>query len=75
MDALGRIVVPKALREQLHLQPGMTLDISWYDEGLRLIPQGRVARLQRDDEGRLVGTSTTVVTDDMVFDLMEVGRR
>ena len=35
IDAAGRIVVPKALREELGLTPGSTVDISRYGFGLQ----------------------------------------
>lgn len=74
MDALGRVVVPKALRDRLGLTAGTVLDISWYDDGLRLVVGGRTARLVESESG-LVAESDTVVTDDMVFDAIEAGRR
>jgi hypothetical protein len=51
------------------------LDISWYDEGLRLIPGGRTARLETRPDGRVVATSDTEITDEMVFEAIESGRR
>ncbi len=74
IDSLGRIVVPKALREALSLTPGSTVDISLYGGGLQLTPDGRTARLVEVD-GVLVAESDTVVTDDMVFGLIDSGRR
>jgi AbrB family looped-hinge helix DNA binding protein len=74
IDSLGRIVVPKALREALGLTPGMTVDLSRYGAGLQLVPAGRTARLLEVD-GALVAESTTQVTDDIVFGLLDSGRR
>ena len=62
---MGRIVVPKPLRDALGLTPGTTVDISRYGAGLQLIPGGRTARLVSEG-GVLVATSETVVTDDDV---------
>lgn len=36
MDAAGRLVVPKALREQLQLAPGCKLEIETAGDGIRL---------------------------------------
>jgi len=55
MDAAGRIVVPKRLREELGLTPGSTIDISRYGAGLQLVPAGRTARLV-EESGVLVAT-------------------
>ncbi|HEU4360102.1 MAG TPA: AbrB/MazE/SpoVT family DNA-binding domain-containing protein [Mycobacterium sp.] len=75
IDSVGRIVVPKPLRDALGLTPGTVVDISQYGSGVQITPGGRTARLQRDTTGRLVAQSDTVVTDDMVFALIDAGRR
>jgi AbrB family looped-hinge helix DNA binding protein len=74
IDQVGRILVPKALREQLGLTPGSTVDLSLYGDGLHLSPAGRTAMLERHD-GRLVAVSETRVTDDDVFGLIDSTRR
>lgn len=74
MDSLGRIVVPKPLRDALGLTPGAKVDVSRYGAGLQLVPTGRTARLI-EVEGTLVAESTTTVTDDVVFGLLDSGRR
>ncbi len=74
MDSVGRIVVPKALRDALGLRPGSTVDISRYGSGLQIIPSGRTARLV-DEAGVLVATGETTIDDDLVFGLIDAGRR
>ena len=74
VDAVGRIVVPKPLRDALGLTPGTVVDISLYGAGLAVIPGGRTARLVEED-GVLVADSDTVVTDEEVFRLIDAGRR
>ena len=74
IDAVGRIVVPKPLREALGLTPGSTVDISRYGAGLQLVPTGRTARLV-DEEGVLVATGDTIIDDETVFGLLDAGRR
>jgi len=75
VDALGRIVVPKALRDALGLAAGSVVDVSRYGDGLRIIPGGRTARLVESGDGGIVAESDTVVTDQMIFDLIDAGRR
>ncbi len=74
IDQVGRVVVPKPLRDQLGLAPGSTVDISLYGDGLHLTPVGRTARLERRD-GKLVAVADTSVTDDDIFGLIESIRR
>jgi AbrB family looped-hinge helix DNA binding protein len=74
IDSVGRVVVPKALRDALGLAPGSTVDISRYGAGLQLIPTGRTARLV-DESGVLVATGETRIDDDDVFALIDAGRR
>jgi len=74
IDSVGRIVVPKPLRDALGLTAGSTVDISRYGAGLQLIPTGRTARLV-DESGVLVATGDTTIDDDVVFGLIDSGRR
>jgi AbrB family looped-hinge helix DNA binding protein len=74
IDAVGRIVVPKPLRDALGLTPGATVDISRYGAGLQLIPAGRTARLV-EESGALVATGDTAIDDDVVFGLIDADRR
>ncbi|HEX3947420.1 MAG TPA: AbrB/MazE/SpoVT family DNA-binding domain-containing protein [Acidimicrobiales bacterium] len=74
IDSVGRIVVPKALRDALGLTPGSIVDISRYGAGLQLVPAGRVARLV-EESGLLVATGETTIDDDTVFGLLDAGRR
>lgn len=74
IDAAGRIVVPKPLRDALGLTPGSMVDISRYGAGLQLLPTGRTARLV-EQSGVLVASGDTVIDDDVVFGLIDTGRR
>lgn len=74
VDSVGRIVVPKPLRDALGLTPGSRVDVSLYGAGLQLVPSGRTARLRQVD-GALVADSDTVVTDEDVLGLIDAGRR
>ncbi len=74
IDSVGRIVVPKPFRDALGLTAGSTVDISPYGAGLQLTPTGRTARLI-EESGALVATGETAIDDDVVFGLIDSGRR
>ena len=74
IDAAGRIIVPKALRDRFGLTPGSRLDISEYGLGLAVVPKGRMARIVEDD-GRLVATGTASLSDAELFGLIGSARR
>lgn len=74
LDSVGRLVVPKPLREALGLVSGAKVDVSLYGAGPQVLPAGRTARVVAED-GRLVAVSETAVTDEMVFGLIDAVRR
>ncbi len=74
IDAVGRVVVPKPLRDSLGLGPGSKVDISRYGEGLALVPVGRTARLV-DEGGVRVVAGETPIDDETVFGLIDAQRR
>lgn len=74
IDAVGRVVVPKPLRDALGLVPGATVDISRYGAGLQLVLSGRTARLV-EEGGALVATGDTELDDEQLFGLIDAGRR
>ncbi len=74
VDQVGRILVPKALRARLGIEPGSVLDISEYGTGLHLTSAGRTARLEREN-GKLVAVSSKPITDEEMFAVIDAGRR
>lgn len=74
VDQAGRVVLPKPIRDALGLLPGTKVDISPYGAGVQVVPAGRTARLVEED-GVLVSAGHTVVDDDILFSLIDAGRR
>lgn len=74
IDSVGRVVVPKPLRDALGLQPGSEVEISRYGAGLQLVPAGRTAQVVLEG-GVPVATGDTTIDDEVVFGLLEAGRR
>lgn len=75
VDSAGRVLLPKQVRDAVGLVPGMKVDVSWYGSGVQIVVGGRTARLERQDDGRLVALSSTPVTDDVMYALIDSGRR
>jgi len=74
MDSVGRVVVPKPLRDAIGLEPGSEVDITRYGAGLQLVPTGRTARVVLEG-GVPVVTGDTRIDDGTVFGLLDAGRR
>ena len=74
IDQAGRIVLPKPIRDALGLLPGTRVDISPYGAGAQIVPAGRTARLI-EEEGVLVAAGETPVDDDVLFALIDAGRK
>lgn len=52
MDAAGRLVIPKEIRRQAGLQPGVLLDVRWHDGRIEIEPAPSPVTLVR--KGRFV---------------------
>lgn len=52
MDAAGRLVIPKEIRREAALEPGMPLDVRWRDGVIEIEPQPLPVTLER--KGRLL---------------------
>lgn len=77
IDAAGRIVVPKALRDELGLEPGRPLDIHARDGSLVIEPLQTPVSLVRRGK-RLVakpGAPLPTLTQDEVRAALEGARR
>lgn len=74
VDQAGRIVLPKFIRDALGLLPGTKVDISPYGAGVQVVPVGRTARLVEED-GVLVSAGQTPVDDNILFALIDAGRK
>jgi len=75
IDKAGRIVVPKKLRDALHLVPGTQLRIERSGDRLTLLPSSNEARLVIEDGVPLIFTAdhAPVLTNEMVTELIAQG--
>jgi AbrB family looped-hinge helix DNA binding protein len=73
IDAAGRVVIPKALRDALGIRPG-AVDITIDGVALRIEVVGGSGLVERD--GLLVIPATgESIDDDVVRELRDAGRR
>ena len=47
IDGAGRLVIPKEIRREARLAPGMPLDVRWRDGRIEIEPAPAPVRLQR----------------------------
>ena len=52
MDAAGRLVIPKEIRREARLAPGVSLDVRWRDGRIEIEPEPLPVKLVR--KGRLL---------------------
>jgi AbrB family looped-hinge helix DNA binding protein len=76
IDAAGRLVVPKPLRDQLGFAAGTELELAAVDGRLEVIAPSRVSVEQGPHGVRFAAqTDTPPLTAEQVRDLTERGRR
>lgn len=77
IDRAGRIVVPKALRDQLRLHAGSQLDITERDGVLEIVPLAARVSLRSTPEGPVAVPATELppLTDADVRDAIDTVRR
>ncbi len=52
MDAAGRLVIPREIRREASLEPGVPLEVRWRDGVIEIEPQPLAVTLER--KGRLL---------------------
>jgi AbrB family looped-hinge helix DNA binding protein len=77
IDAAGRIVVPKALRDRLGLKGGEALEISERAGVIEIVPVPVEISLVDGDEGTVAVPARDLppLTDDVVRETLEQTRR
>jgi AbrB family looped-hinge helix DNA binding protein len=75
IDAAGRLVVPKRLRDELGFAPGMELEVRAVDGRLEVAVPSRV-RVEQGPHGvRFTAETSDRLSAEQVRELMERGRR
>lgn len=76
IDKAGRLVIPKSIRDEARLQPGMPLDVTFRDGRVEIEPSQVEIRLER--KGRIlvaVAPEAPPLTSEQVREVIEEGRR
>src|ERR1035437_8338187 len=78
IDKAGRLVVPKKLRDALHLTPGTRLMVERSGDRLIMVPSANEAQLIIENGTPLIfpanRSNPPILTNDMVTELIEQGR-
>jgi len=77
IDRLGRVVVPKPIRDKLQLRGGEELEIEERDGTIEIRPAIADARVVETPEGPVLEPTAPVepLTDELVRDVLEQVRR
>lgn len=76
IDAAGRLVVPKPLREELGFSPGTMLEVRAVDGHLEVVVPSRGVRVVDGPHGvHLAAGGADTLSAEQVRDVMERGRR
>jgi AbrB family looped-hinge helix DNA binding protein len=77
MDAAGRVVVPKSIRDELALEAGVELEISVRDGSLVLTPEPTAVALVRRGKVMVAKTNEPMpkLTEKSVREALEGSRR
>jgi AbrB family looped-hinge helix DNA binding protein len=77
IDRLGRVVVPKPIRDKLQLRGGETLDVQERDGVIELRPAPAEIKVVETPDGPVVEPVDELppLTDELVRDVLEQVRR
>jgi AbrB family looped-hinge helix DNA binding protein len=73
IDNAGRLVIPKDVRREAGLKPGMPLDVRWENGKIAITPAPLLVRLER--KGRLLVAVPTKDTPRLSTDTIERTRK
>jgi AbrB family looped-hinge helix DNA binding protein len=73
IDSAGRLVIPKEIRTQAGIQPGMPLKVRWRDGRIEIEPEPLPIRLVR--EGRFMVAVPGTGIEPLTYDVVEKTRQ
>ena len=72
LDRAGRVVLPKALRDEMHLSPGDTLDLTVKGDEVTLRPRRGATPLQKERGVWVFRTGKPVTADETEETLRDI---
>jgi AbrB family looped-hinge helix DNA binding protein len=72
LDRAGRVVLPKSLRDELHLSPGDTLDLTVQGDEVRLRPRRSSSPLQKKQGVWVFSTGRPMASDETAEALRDI---
>jgi AbrB family looped-hinge helix DNA binding protein len=72
IDAAGRLVIPKPVRREAGLKPGMAVEVEWRDGHIEIEPA--LPRVEFVQEGRLLVAVFPDATEQLPEDVVDRGR-
>ncbi len=77
IDRAGRVVIPKAVRDEAGLEAGAEVDVEFRDGRIEIEPTTVAMRLVKRERGATIdaGAEMPLLTSDAVRDVLERVRR
>jgi AbrB family looped-hinge helix DNA binding protein len=72
LDRAGRVVIPKNLRDELHLSPGDTLDVTVQGDEVKLRPRRSSSSLQKKQGVWVFSTGKPMASDETAEALRDI---
>ncbi len=72
LDRAGRVVLPKHLRDELHLSPGDTLDVTVQGDEVKLRPRRSASPLQKKQGVWVFSTGKPMASDETAEALRDI---
>lgn len=69
IDTAGRLVIPKEIRQEARLKPGMPLEVRWEDGRIEIVPAPLPIKLVR--RGRLLVASPQKDVSPLTAEMVE----
>ena len=74
IDKAGRLIVPKSMRDALHLRPGDSVELKETPEGLLMRPKAEGTQMKKKGRFWVLSGGDEPLTNDTVNQVLRQGR-